>query len=206
VHRIATRFPLVLAISLGPAAGAALAVQGTREAACLPGVGDVARFGGDVGIGEPNPTAALHVDGDFVATGVKSFVQAHPEDPTREIWFVCLEGNEAGTYFRGTARLSGGSARIPVPEEFRLVTEPEGLTVQLTPVGKARLWLEEKSLEGILVRGDADVEFDYLVNGVRRGQAGFEPLRARASAPAPQAAPRGERPMPAIHRELAGGR
>jgi hypothetical protein len=81
---------------------------------------------GDVGIGEDQPAAALHVAGDFVATGTKSFAQPHPADPTKQIWFVCLEGNEAGTYFRGTARLEGGRAVVPVPADFRAVSETDG--------------------------------------------------------------------------------
>jgi hypothetical protein len=70
---------------------------------------------------------------------------------------------------------------IEVPEEFRLVTAEEGLTVQLTPYGPARLWVESKGLTEIVVRGDLDVPFDYMVNGVRRGFEGYEPLRANES-------------------------
>ncbi|MBV21051.1 MAG: hypothetical protein CMJ61_02670, partial [Planctomycetaceae bacterium] len=46
----------------------------------------------------------------------------------------------------------------------------ERLTVQVTAVGApAQLWIESKNLDMIVVRSDADVEFDYFVNGVRRG-------------------------------------
>ena len=69
-----------------------------------------------------------------------------------------------------------GRAVISVPEEFRLVTEEEGLTVQLTPVGAPLflLWIESRGIDRIVVRGDVDVEFDYFVNGVRRGFADVE--------------------------------
>ncbi len=115
--------------------------------------------------------------GAYGGTGAKYFVQPHPSDLSKEIRFVCLEGNESGTYFRGSAALAAGRAVIEVPEEFRLVTEPEGLTVQLTPKGDARLWVEEEGLERIVVRGSADVSFHYLVNGVRRGFAELECVR-----------------------------
>jgi hypothetical protein len=115
--------------------------------------------------------------GDFGGTGSKYFVQPHPTDASKEIRFVCLEGNESGTYFRGSARIEGGQAVIEVPEEFSLVTEAEGLTVQVTPMGPVQLWIEEKSLDRIVVCGDADVEFDYFVNGVRRGFSGHECIR-----------------------------
>jgi hypothetical protein len=119
--------------------------------------------------------------GDFGGTGAKYFVQPHPTDASKEVRFVCLEGNEAGTYFRGSSRLVKGSATIEVPEEFRLVTELEGLTVQVTALGEALVWVELKSLERIEVRGRPDVEFDYFVNGVRLGFADLEPVQANGS-------------------------
>jgi hypothetical protein len=109
------------------------------------------------------------IDGDLTVSGAKSFIQPHPLDPSAAIKFICLEGNEAGTYFRGSSTLQGGSVTIDVPEDFSLVTEEKGLTVQLTPRGAARLWVESVSLDQVVVRGDTDVAFDYMVNGVRRG-------------------------------------
>ncbi|MFT5154103.1 MAG: hypothetical protein ACI841_004110 [Planctomycetota bacterium] len=121
------------------------------------------------GMGEVAGLAVLGL-GDIVATGMKCFASPHPTDPAREIRFVCLEGNESGTYFRGSAQAIDGRAVIEVPEEFRLVTGREGMTVQLTAVGgRADLWIEERGLDRIVVRSDADVEFDYFVNGVRIG-------------------------------------
>ena len=83
---------------------------------------------------------------------------------------VCLEGNESGTYFRGKGHVQGGIAVVDVPEVFRLASAEDGLTVQLTPVGApARMWVESQDLEHVVVRSDIDVEFNYFVNGVRRG-------------------------------------
>jgi len=95
---------------------------------------------------------AVLAEGDLGASGTKSFVQPHPTDASKEVRFVCLEGNESGTYFRGSSRLVNGAALIEVPEEFRLVSEIEGLTVQVTALGDARVWVERKSLERIEVR------------------------------------------------------
>lgn len=121
---------------------------------------------------------ALYGEGNFAATGVKSFVQPHPSDASRTISFVCLEGNEAGTYFRGSARLIGGSAEIPVPDEWQLVTEEAGITVQVTATGgPSVLWVEHKARTRIVVRGEPDCAFDYFVQGVRRGFAGFTAVR-----------------------------
>jgi len=115
--------------------------------------------------------------GGLGATGLKTFQQPHPTDATKEIRYVALEGNEAGTYFRGTSRLEGGVALLEIPEDFRLVTEPEGITVQVTPLGNARAWVEEQSLGRIVVRGDRDVRFNYFVNGVRFGFGGHQPIQ-----------------------------
>ena len=134
----------------------------------------------------------MYANGDFDAAGTKGFVQPHPTDPAREIRFVCLEGDEAGTYFRGSSELVDGIAVIDVPEVFSLVTAGEGLTVQVTALGPGLVWVAEKSLERIVVRGAADVAFDYFVNGVRRGFEDYEPLRAtRAYLPRERGVPYG---------------
>ena len=115
--------------------------------------------------------------GNFAATGTKAFVDPHPTDATKVIRYVALEGPEAGTYFRGRGRIRGGKAVIEVPESFRLTTEAEGMTVHLTPVGGfAQLAVMQESLDGIVVQATRDVEFTYIVHGVRRGYAGFEAI------------------------------
>jgi len=121
---------------------------------------------------------AVFSAGNFGSIGSKSFVQPHPADPAKEIHFVSLEGNESGTYFRGSARLTDGRVAIDVPEEFKLVTEADGLTVQVTAKGpNAGLWVEVETLDRIVVRGNGGVKFDYFVNGVRRGFANHVAIR-----------------------------
>ena len=115
--------------------------------------------------------------GSSGSTGQKNFIQPHPSDPSREIHFTSLEGNESGTYFRGSAVLVGGQLTIDVPEAFRLVSESEDLTVQLTPRGPVLLWVESVDLNTVVVRGNADVAFDYQVNGVRRGFSDHQTIR-----------------------------
>ncbi|MGH9441128.1 MAG: hypothetical protein ACRD16_02515 [Thermoanaerobaculia bacterium] len=119
-----------------------------------------------------------HVGGALTVVGVKNFVEPHPTDPTKEIRFVSLEGPESGTYFRGTARTVGGFATIEVPESFRDVTDERNITVQLTPTGGlAVLACVRKGLDSIVVQGSSDVEFDYMVNGVRKAYKDFEVVR-----------------------------
>ena len=132
--------------------------------------------------GEASAPQAFGVScvGTMAVTGLKLFTQPHPQDAGKEVRFVCLEGNESGTYFRGSSKLVGGQAIIDVPEDFRLVTEADGMTVQVTPVGMpAALYVVSKDLDQIVVRGSGgsqSVDFDYFVNGVRRGYRDFEPM------------------------------
>jgi len=116
--------------------------------------------------------------GDFGGTGQKFFVQPHPTDATKEVRYVCLEGNEAGTYFRGDGQIVDGVATIEVPESFRLVSEESGLSVQLTPIGDlAMMAVLHQDLHQIVVQASANVKFHYMVNGVRRGYDNLEPVR-----------------------------
>ncbi|HEX5051938.1 MAG TPA: hypothetical protein VFZ65_09215 [Planctomycetota bacterium] len=115
---------------------------------------------------------ALYGDGNFKATGSKDFIQPDPTDASKEIHFSCLEGNENGTYFRGTNRLVNGVASIPVPAEWTRVTAKgaEFVTVHLTPIRSfSRLAVWNVGSNEIEVRGTEDCEFSYLVVGLRRG-------------------------------------
>jgi hypothetical protein len=117
----------------------------------------------------------VQVTGNLAVTGSKSFVEPHPTDPSKQIRFVCLEGPESGTYFRGSGRVAGGFATIEVPESFRDVTDENGLTVVATPVGgPGSIWVVRKGLDRIVLQASSDVHFDYVVNGVRKAYRDFE--------------------------------
>jgi hypothetical protein len=119
--------------------------------------------------GSPPGTFGVYAFGNMGASGTKPFIEVHPTDPNKVIRYVALEGPEAGTYFRGSDEIRDGMAVIPVPESFRLVTDKEGLTVQITPIGApAAIYVVAKDLDRIVVRSDRDVRFDYLVQGVRQ--------------------------------------
>jgi hypothetical protein len=141
--------------------------------------------GGAIGIGTAAPTSTLHVVGSLNVTGTKNFVEAHPTDPSKEIVYAAMEGGEAGTYVRGTAELVNGQVVIDLPEHFGLVTAEKGLTVQLTPRGE---WLQAyvKSVTPQrLVLGEGRRKsgtLDYFVQGVRKTQADFAPIRTRVPA------------------------
>ena len=128
------------------------------------------------------PGWAVYAEGNLGASGTKSFVEPHPTDASKEIRYASLEGREAGTYFRGSGHLVNGQAVIEVPEDFRIVTSEDGLTVVATPSGElAMIACVSKSLNRIVIRGSADVDFDFIVSGMRKAFADFHPIAANTS-------------------------
>jgi hypothetical protein len=58
-----------------------------------------------------------------------------------------------------------------------MVTEPKGLSIQITPIGEmASYAVLSIDLDRIVVKGSRNVEFFYTVNGVRHNYAGFKPI------------------------------
>lgn len=155
--------------------GSAEGVRGTSSSTVARAIYGRAEASTGTGQGVRGWTASpngygLYSSGDLGGTGAKFFINPHPTDASKQINFICLEGNESGTYFRGTSRFAGGVAVIEVPEDFRLVSDDENLTVQITVVGApAQTWIESQDLDAVVIRSTADVEFHYMVNGVRRG-------------------------------------
>lgn len=124
-------------------------------------------FGDDPGV-NPDPVWAVFGLGHIGASGTKYFLDPHPTDPSKVIGYIALEGREVGTYFRGRGKFERGMAKISIPEDFRMVTDPEGLTVQVTPIGAmATVGVLKMDLNEIVVQASRNVEFSYLVQGVR---------------------------------------
>lgn len=123
-------------------------------------------------------TGAVTISGDLTVTGTKNFAVADPADARRAIYYTALEGPEAGTYVRGTAKTIKSEAVIDLPDYFARLTESERLTVQLTPLGTwGQLYVAEKTPSRLVVRvppGSSDVEFDYFVQGVRKGYLDYQ--------------------------------
>lgn len=134
---------------------------------------------GHLGYDAGDSNYAVFADGDYGGTGAKYFVEPHPSDASKVIRYVALEGPEAGTYFRGRGRFQNGLATIDVPEDFRLVTDPASLSVVATPIGEmATVAVTRVDLDRIVLRGSRNVEFFYLVNGVRKTHKNLAPIVA----------------------------
>lgn len=129
-------------------------------------------------------TGAITVPGNFTVTGVKNFAVVDPANEKQALYYTALEGPEAGTYYRGTAKTVNGEVVIDLPGYFARLTENERMTVQLTPVGApGQLYVAQKSPEKLVIKvasGSADLEFDYLVQGVRKGYLNYEVEREGA--------------------------
>jgi len=137
--------------------------------------GDVTITGGDKVI--------VTVNGNLIVTGSKGFVQQHPTNLTQEIVYICLEGGEAGTYSRGSSIMENGIAVVELPEHFALVTNLNGLTVQITPRGpvQSMLYVESVTPSQLVVKAsnpaDANVPFDFMINGLRKGFEDHQVIR-----------------------------
>jgi hypothetical protein len=145
-------------------AGSVINVSGTELAYGLLGFNNGTVYG-------------VFAGGNYGSTGAKMFVEPHPTDASKVIRYIALEGPEAGTYFRGRGKFQNGLATIDVPEDFRMVTDPEGLSIQVTPIGElATVAVIRIDLEGILVKASRNVEFFYTVNGVRKTHRDLKPI------------------------------
>ncbi len=122
--------------------------------------------------------------GFLAVRGGKAFVTPDPDDPTRDIWYGCIEGPELAMYTRGTARLVNGRARIELPDHFRKLADEQGMTVQLTPrSGESKgLAAVRVSLDGIEVvelhNGRGNYEFDWRVEAVRKEFSDYQVYRS----------------------------
>src|SRR6476659_9517896 len=142
-----------------------------------------------VGVLGSTDSVGLGVGGDMNVSGSKSSVKPHPVDASKMIRYISLEGNESGTYFRGRGRFQNGIAVVEVPEDFRIVTDPEGLSIQVTPIGQmATVAVESIGLDRIVIRGSRNVEFFYLVNGIRHAYKSYGPIADSANFFAPGSA------------------
>jgi hypothetical protein len=112
------------------------------------------------------------------AAGTKTFIEPHPTQAGKVIKFAALEGNEAGTYFRGRARIIGGEGVVVVPDEFRMVTADESITVQVTPIGEPMpIAVTYVGTDRVEFTARTDVEFFYQVNGVRKAFPQWEAIQ-----------------------------
>ena len=129
-------------------------------------------------------------NGVIAVDGTKPFFMPHPTQAGKEIWYSAIEGPEAGTYLRGTGKLVNGKAQVEFPEHFRLVINPETMTIVTTPLSAASKGIAviSKSIEGFEVQelweGAGNYDFDWEVKAVRKGHENFKVIRDASEAAA----------------------
>jgi hypothetical protein len=116
----------------------------------------------------------------------KTFVIDHPTNPNKYLVHACLEGPEAGVYYRGTARIPTGSKSVTVSLPEYVDKFATDLTVHITPVGEPPIgengelmpmWHSASHIQDgtFKVYGTAN-EFNWIVHG-KRGSIEVEPDR-----------------------------
>ena len=64
----------------------------------------------------------------------KTFVIDHPTDPLRHLVHACLEGPEAGVYYRGESAIQQGKTSIVIQLPYYASYIASNFTVQITPI------------------------------------------------------------------------
>ena len=126
------------------------------------------------------------VECDDVIASVKNFRMPHPEDDTKDLYYACVEGPEAGAYDRGTATLENGEAFIPYSDHYSIVANANTTTIQLTPLhwDTYGLAVINKTDMGFYVRelkgGKGNFSFDWEVKSVRKGYENYKVYRPKS--------------------------
>jgi hypothetical protein len=77
--------------------------------------------------------------------GSKTFVIDHPTDPNKHLVHGCLEGPEAGVYYRGKGHITNNvSVKIDLPSYVSKIASK--FTVQITPIYNPKLDFNEQNM------------------------------------------------------------
>ena len=129
--------------------------DGTPNALNITGnttqVGDTNTTGDLTIKGNTSQTGSITASGEVTASGItltsrKPFDIPHPTKKGWRLRHVCIEGPEAGVYFRGKLK---NDKIIPLPEYWKKLVDVDTITVQLQPIGAhqdiiVRRWDAEK--------------------------------------------------------------
>ncbi len=123
----------------------------------------------------------VYVTGNLTVAGTKSFIQPYPNDPTKEINYVSMEGADTKVFFDGEGQIVNGVAIIQIPDDFKIVvSHQKPLIVTVTPNGApASLYVADKNYDTITIKSNdtKNVAFDYFVTGFRGGFENSMPIQ-----------------------------
>jgi hypothetical protein len=134
--------------------------------------------------------AGATISGDLACTGTKSFLIKHPTKPGAFLLHACLEGPEAGVYYRGEGETVDGKTTITLPEYFEALTMKDGRTVQITQVDDDSADFASFKVSRVIggkftVKSNVPAaKFFWQVNAIR---ADVEPLTVEVEKDSPKA-------------------
>jgi hypothetical protein len=115
-----------------------------------------------------NGTAYGNFQGTINVQSWKGFDIKHPNKPNHRLRHICLEGPEAGVYFRGRLK---DSSIINLPDYWNNLIDPETVTVSLTQIGYSQDLIVEKIEWGkqIIIKSGTGANIDcyYTIQASR---------------------------------------
>ncbi len=153
------------------------AVYGENYDALLPlgngigvgGVGYIGVLGEDTYLGGAAGAYGVFSNGNFGASGVKTFRIDHPTDQDKYLVHFSIESNEVLNMYRGMIQIDeNGEAHVELPHYFDDINI--NFSYQLTPIGGfANLYIKEK-IEGnnfVIAGGNPGMEVSWIVYAER---------------------------------------
>ena len=110
----------------------------------------------------------------------KTFVINHPIDETKYLVHACLEGPEAGVYYRGSAQIKDGETNVEIVLADYVKYIATDYTVNLTPIYNDKLEIPTLATSRVIdgsfrvYSNISPCDFDYIVFG-KRGNINVEP-------------------------------
>ena len=129
----------------------------TEERLRITSTGEV-NIGGDYA----QTTYKMKVSGSFAAT-TKSFVIDHPTKENHQLRYACLEGPENSVYIRGRS----SDPVIELPDYWTGLVHEDSITVNVTPIGNHKVWVESINNNSITIGSDGS-EYFYTVFAERK--------------------------------------
>ena len=107
-------------------------------------------------------TYTMKVTGSFAAT-TKSFVIDHPTKEKHKLRYACLEGPENSVYIRGKT----SDSVIELPDYWTGLVHEDSITVNVTPIGNHKVWVESINNNSVTIGSDGS-EYFYTVFAERK--------------------------------------
>ena len=117
-----------------------------------------------------------HILGSNITAPQAGVIVPHPGDASLQISYVSVEAPTADMYFRGTASLSNGYARISVPDHFRLTARGDSYMTTCGVGSRSALYIESEGPDGIEIVGTGNGTFHYVVYAERDALRDHRPV------------------------------